>query len=212
MITEYSTYEDIRKLRDKAFAKYNEMKKGWLGKEARRAMIKWRRNTKFYTPIVKKFKVDNQILTLEILPAMYENGSLYKTDFGFHLTTYIETNNGRVYYGFTLHPMQIHIYTPHYVKRNRERNTLRYLSDVICTDIVPYDRKGKRYELRICHDSVMITERPEEDIVRYITYLDYNGCTNNMNYQELFARAGQAIDEQDIYQWREKLPYNETTK
>jgi hypothetical protein len=57
----------------------------------------------------------------------------------------------------------------------------------------------------------MITERPEEDIVRYITYLDYNGCTSD-NYQELFARAGQAIDEQDIYQWREKLPYNETTK
>jgi hypothetical protein len=39
MITEYSTYEDIRKFRDKVFTKYNEMKNGWLGKEARRAMI-----------------------------------------------------------------------------------------------------------------------------------------------------------------------------
>lgn len=204
MLTEYSSYDDIRKFRDKVHAKYTEMKKGWLGKEIDRAMIKWRQANLLkghFGGIERNFKVDNHLVELAIYPCGYRSGRINKNKFSFALGVSVETKKGKLYYTFPKSVNEIHVYTPHYLKRHKERFDCQFRTDIANQEIVPYVRNGRNYILRICSDSVMITRKIADDIIMYITFLHRNMCTSK-NYQELFERAGKAIDEHDIYEWK----------
>lgn len=200
MITEYSTRNDIRNFRDKVFLKYEEMKAGWLGKEINKWMIANRK--KADKCMVRSFKVENQEVLLEIYPSVFQlTNRASKKLYSFALGTSIETSNGKIWYSFAKTNNEIHMYTPHYFKRHKERFMCDYLTDFNNTDIVPYTRNGRKYELWVCLDSVMVTRRVDDDFIYHITFLHKDQCTGK-NYQNLFERIGSVIDECDIYEWK----------
>lgn len=199
MLTEYSSYDDIRAFRKKVLSKYEEMKDGWLGKEINRWMIKTRR--KHNTYFIREFKVDNQVVRLEAFPAVVQlYDRISKNTYSFALGTAVETRGGKMWYSFAKNNEEIHVYTPHYFKRHKERFNCDALTDFNNTEIVPYKRNGRDYELWVCFDSVMIIRR-KEDFVYHITFLHKDSCTGR-HYQNLFERVGKAIDEHDIYEWK----------
>ena len=199
MLTEYSNYDDIRAFRKKVLEKYEEMKNGWLGKEINRWMIQSRKNHDTF--LVKTFKMEGQLVQLEIYPAVDRTfNRVSKNTYSFALGTAVETRDGKMWYSFAKNNKEIHVYTPHYFKRHKERFDCEALTDFNNTDIVPYKRHGRDYELWVCFDSVMIMRR-KEDFVYHITFLHKNSCTGR-HYQNLFERVGKAIDEHDIYEWK----------
>ena len=199
MLTEYSSYDDIRAFRKKVLYKYEEMKNGWLGKEINRWMIKTRR--KHNTYFIREFKVDNQVVRLEAFPAVVQlYDRISKNTYSFALGTAVETRGGKMWYSFAKNNEEIHVYTPHYFKRHKERFNCEALTDFNNTEIVPYKRNGRDYELWVCFDSVMIIRR-KEDFVYHITFLHKDSCIGR-HYQNLFERVGKAIDEHDIYEWK----------
>ena len=200
MLTEYSSYDDIRKYRDKVHAKYSETKSGWLGKEISRQMIKWRQSwINRMEEIHKTFKIDNQTVYLRICPYCYDKETMNKRQWCFSLSTEVDTNKGKVVYAFPKTDKEIQVFTPHYTKRFKERYNSSYEVMVSASDKVQYIRNGKKYELLICDESILIT-RTFEDIRLFVTFLHRDMCTSK-NYQELFERAGKAIEEHDIYEW-----------
>jgi hypothetical protein len=199
MLTEYSSYDDIRKFRDKAISKLLEMKSngGWLHKKIRRYVIKIK-GQKTHAPAVVTLKVNNQEVLVAIFPS-----SNNKTDRLSHLiyvlSVTIETNKGKNI--VILGDGEIKILSPHFAKRIKERSV--FYKDVILgnSKTTKYIRNGKEYELSLVDNSVYIARRPCKDIVHLITFLTKDMCTSK-NYQELFERAGKAIDEHDIYEWK----------
>lgn len=199
MLTEYSNYDDIRAFRKKVLMKYESMKEGWLGKEINRWMIRCRKNHD--SCLVKTFKVDNQVVQLEIFPVVIKQyNRISKYSYSFALGTAVETRKGKVWYSFAKTTEDIHVYTPHYFKRHKERFDCEALTDLHNTEVVPYKRNGRDYELWICFDSVMII-RKKEDFIYHITFLHKDNC-KSLNYKNLFERVGKAIDEHDIYEWK----------
>lgn len=200
MLTEYSTRNDIRIFRDKVFLKYEEMKLGWLGKDINRWMILNRK--KADKCMMRSFKVENQEVILEIYPSVLQSTNrASKKFYSFALGTYVETKNGKIWYSFAKTNNEIHMYTPHYFKRHKERFMCDYLTDFNNTDIVPYTRNGRKYEFWVCLDSVMVTRRVDDDFIYHITFLHKDQCTGK-NYKNLFERIGSVIDECDIYEWK----------
>ena len=203
MLTEYSTYDEIRAFRDKVLEKYNDMKVGWLGKEIVRQLLEWKRRggVKSYTKsFVRTFKVDNQEVTFNLTPLIDKDGRLITDKYGFGLSTFVETKQGKMSYTFPKSEKDIHITTPHYRKRINERFDCDMIPDIINCERVPYMRNGRKYELILHKDSVMITRRIEEDIIIFITFLHKDMCTG-MNYQNIIERAGTIIDTDDVYEW-----------
>lgn len=200
MITQYSNKNDIRVFRDKVFLKYESMKEGWLGKEIKKWMLLNRRKPEH--SMVRHFKVDGQVVMLEIFPSVYQDTNrASKKLYSFALGIFVETNHGKVWYSFSKTNKEIHVYTSHYMKRHKERFMCDYLTDFNNTDIIPYTRNGRKYELWVCLDSVMVTRRVDDDFIYHITFLHKNQCTGK-NYQNLFERIGSVIDECDIYEWK----------
>lgn len=201
MLTEYSSYDDIRKFRDKAREKFSKMYDGWLGKELERERIKWRKLKNFNNNKVitfdRTFKIENQVVKVSFTPSYSPLGDFIKSHYSHCLSTKIETSKGK--YTIILGDNVIEILTAHYTKRFKER--LGGYVFYQWTDIIPYTRNGKTYELECSGDGVHITRRVEKDIVKHITILHRDMCTSK-NYQELFERAGKAIDEHDIYEWK----------
>ena len=198
MLTEYSSYDDIRKFRKKVLEKYEDMKDGWLGEEIDKWMLHNRKKHETY--MVKTFMVDGQKIQLEMYPAINGFDRISKKTYSFALGTAIETRNGKMWYSFAKNNNEIHVYSPHYFKRHKERFNCESLTDFNNTEIVPYKRNGRDYELWVCFDSVMIIRR-KEDFVYHITFLHKDKCTGR-HYQNLFERVGKAIDEHDIYEWK----------
>lgn len=200
MLTEYSNNDDIRAFRDKVFAKYEEMKQGWLGREINKWMLLNRRKAEHW--MVRKFKVDGQEVVLEVFPSVnYITDRASKKLYSFALGTYIETKQGKLWYSFAKTNKEIHMYTPHYMKRHKERFMCDCLTDFNNTEIVPYIRNGRKYELWVCLDSVMVTRRVDDDFIYHITFLHKDQYTGK-NYKNLFERIGSVIDECDIYEWK----------
>lgn len=189
---------DIRAFRKKVLAKYEDMKDGWLGKEIEKWMLQNRKKHETY--MVKTFMVDGQKIQLELYPVVNGFDRISKKTYSFALGTAIETRNGKMWYSFAKNNNEIHVYSPHYFKRHKERFDCESLTDFNNTEIVPYKRNGRDYELWVCFDSVMIVRR-KEDFVYHITFLHKDSCTSR-NYKNLFERVGKAIDEQDIYEWK----------
>lgn len=200
MLTEYSTYDDIRKFRDKVLEKYEDMKRGWLGKKILRQVVLWKRDRKNYS-MFQTFKLENQVVELEIYPAFYADGTYTSRWYNFRLCSAFETNKGRVWMMFSKTTDDIYFWTPHCMSRFKERFDSIAIPHVAAMEKVPYERDGKRFEFILHEDSVFIARRPEPDIVICITFLHRDMCTSR-NYQELLERAGKDIDEHDIYVWK----------
>lgn len=210
MLTEYSSYDDIRKFRDKVIEKYEDIKLRWLEKDIHKYLLWCKNNINKckvedygeYPTLKRTFKVDGQVIDVEIA-SLYcdENGRLNKKTFSTGIYTYIETNKGKIRYAFLKNSNDIYIYTPHFMKRRKERFKIHPTMPTTFSEVIPYTRNGNDYELRVCIDSIMITRRVEKDFVKFITFLHKDMCTSK-NYQELFERAGKAIDEHDIYEWK----------
>lgn len=204
MLTEYSNFDDLRKFKRVAFEKYETMKNGWLGKEISKAIKTWRK-TKRYSYFNKVFSVEHQKCLLSIFPRFKANGNVDKNKFFFNLITNIETKHGRMTITFVRGDNLIRIGLPHFMKRFKERFDSQCLSSTaftdVVTEIVPYIRNGKKYELLICDDSIIVAKRPEKDIHIFITFLHRDMC-NSKNYQALFEMAGKKIDEDDVYEWK----------
>lgn len=211
MLTEYSSYDDIRKFRDKAIEKLAEMRNGWLGKKIDR----WR--TKIHQEQIANynniqeitFVVDHQKMIFTITPAVdSETKRVSNKAICSILHTEVETKSGKKIITFSngggMSPKKnglIVIQTPHATKRFKERCIGWNGTMPDLTDVVKYTRNGTDYELHICFDGVFVTRKIADDIIMYITFLHRNMCTSK-NYQELFERAGKAIDEHDIYEWK----------
>lgn len=199
MLTEYSTYDDIRKFRDKAVAKseiilMQEDMRRLFG----RKMIEWslhKRENR--SPIMKYFDVDGQKVELCISPNEDEHGNIIPFSCFNSLSVYVETRNGRSVYEFL--PELIAISSPHYVSRSRKRAHLTQGAKI--AQSIPYIRNGRKYELLSFGENVVVCRRPEPDILIYITFLTKEMCTSR-NFQGIFAQAGKDIDEHDIYVWK----------
>ena len=197
MLTEYSSYDDIRKFRDKAVSKLLEMKKedSWFYKKIRRYIIKIK-GKKTCIPLLASFKVDSQEVSVIVFPTIGKMDKL--SHLIYLLSVTIETNKGK---NLIILGKEIIIASPHFAKRVFERSDL--YKDIILgnCNTTKYIRNGKEYELILADNSVYISRRPCEDIRHLITFLTKDMCTSK-NYQELFERAGKAIDEHDIYKWK----------
>ena len=203
MLTEYSSYDDIRKFIKKAIEKKDEMYyNGWLGKEVYKHILKWKdekdikSRTTFYNAY---FTLENQRVNMEFCPYLNEYGRVDKKNVSTRMTTFIETNSGKICISFN--GEKITMLTPHFQKRSKERVGL----DRWCSDFdehkIPYKRNNRNYELHIYGNYVLITKKDKHGILWYITIIHRDKCTDQ-NYANLFKRAGKAIDEQDIYEWK----------
>lgn len=200
MLTEYSTYDDIRKFRDKASAKFNDMIKGHLGKAIRRKKLEWKKiKSENRQPFYHKFRLDGQELEVLVLPIENEYGRLKDDGFFCNVFTFVDTNNGKTLYEFLPNKKTITISSPHYIKRNKERHV--YEHGIKYSENFPYIRNGRKYELVVCGENVIVCRRVDDDIMIYITLLTKDMCTSN-NFQSIFAQAGKVIDEHDIYEWK----------
>lgn len=202
MLTEYSSYDDIRKFCKKAGEKKDEMYKGWMGEEIYRLILKWKSDNNikkkefFYE---RTFKVDNQVVKIEACPVLKGNGDVNKRKVSFRMFTFIETNKGKICVNFS--DSQLIMQTPHFQKRSKERIGVDCWSNASDEHKIPYTRNGRKYELHIYGNYVLITKKDKYNVLWYITILHRDMCTSK-NYQELFERAGKAIDEHDIYEWK----------
>ena len=73
MLTEYSTYDDIRKFRDKAWAKFYDMADGWLYPKIKRKLLEWHKHSDIvskghYKGMFSKFVLDHQVVIYYISP------------------------------------------------------------------------------------------------------------------------------------------------
>lgn len=197
MLTEYSSYDDIRKFRDKAVSKLLEMKKkdGWLYKKIRRYIIKIK-GKKARIPLFVAFKIDSQEVLVGIFPTIDKMDKLSHLIYVPSVT--IETNKGK---NLVILEEEITIISPHFAKRVFERADLYKEIILGNNNATKYIRNGKEYELILANNNVYISRRPCEDVRHLITFLTKDMCTSK-NYQELFERAGKAIDEHDIYEWK----------
>lgn len=199
MLTEYSSYDDIRKFRDKAFEKLDTMMEGWLGKKIDRLLIEWKRTPpSLLSTSIITLTIEKQKLLFRISPIVNSRG-IAKQNFCYTLHTHVETSNGKMTYFIDRN--EISVGTPHYFKRRTERFKGDSIPMIDYAEYVQYIRNGRTYELEVLDESVSITRKIESDIRMYITYLSRNMCTGN-NYQALLDRVGERIDEDDIYVWK----------
>ena len=199
MLTEYSTYDDIRKFRDKAVAKskYMMMEEG-MRRLIGRKMTEWSlHNPGNRVPITKRFDIDGQEVEFAVSPSEAKNGAIIPFSYVSSLFTYVETRKGRCLYEF--HPYMIAISSPHCLSRSRERAISMQSAEI--PQIHPYIRDGRKYELLTAGENVFVCRRPEPDVLIYITLLTKDMCKSR-NFQEIFAQAGKDIDEHDIYVWK----------
>lgn len=199
MLTEYSTYDDIRKFRDKAVAKSEDMMMDeGMRRLIGRKMIEWSlHRPEHRTPITKRFDIDGQQVEFSITPSEAKDGTIIPFSCLSSLSVYVETRKGRCVYEF--HPNIIAILSPHSLSRCRERSIATQGAEK--TQRHPYIRNGRKYELLTAGENVFVCRRPEPDILIYITLLTKDMCTSR-NFQEIFAQAGKDIDEHDIYVWK----------
>lgn len=199
MLTEYSTYDDIRKFRDKAVAKSEAMMTddGFLRLIGRK-MTEWslhRRENR--SPLIRAFDVDWQKVEFLIMPNEDNNGNIIPFSVFSSLSVCIETRKGRSVYEFL--PDMIAISSPHFVSRCRERSRITRGAEI--AQRKPYIRDGRKYELLTFGENVVVCRRPEPDIVIYITFLNKDMCQSR-NFRAIFAQIDKDIDEHDIYVWK----------
>lgn len=201
MLTEYSTYDDIRKFRDKVVAKADEMmKEEKMRRLFSRKVIEWNLQRREHrSPIFKYFEMDGQEVEMIISPHENSFGLVAPFMYMCSLSTLVETKKGRAMYEFQAGKVGIAISSPHYIKRCRERCHIAYGTQI--AHGTPYIRNGRKYELLTYGENVVVCRRPEPDIVIYITHLTKDMCTSR-NFQGIFAQAGKDIDEHDIYVWK----------
>lgn len=202
MLTEYSTYEDLRKFGDKAFAKSQSMMmEEGMQRLLRRKMIEWRLlKRENRQPIRKTFDLDGQTVIFYIGPHDTIDGYVLPFACMVSLQTFVNTKKGLSRYEFLSEGQdRIVISSPHYLSRCRERHHVIHKIEV--GESVPYIRNGRKYELLSYSDNVIVCRRPEPDILIYITHLTKDMCTSR-NFQGIFAQAGKDIDEHDIYVWK----------
>ena len=201
MLTEYSTYDDIRKFRDKAVERYSDIMRRWLNNKLKRKFDKMRHLKPVNRYDIEfSFVVDHQKIEVVFSPVEYDDGKMDRNTLAVSMITDVETRKGKMTYSFGDATDKIFVGTPHFFKRQRERKT-NYMAVLQKTKSVPYIRNGRKYELYLCDDVVMITRRIEHDIIMFITFLSRDMCTSE-NYQALLERAGKDIDEHDIYEWK----------
>ena len=200
MLTEYSTYDDIRKFRDRVFEKLESMMDGWLGKKVDRLIVEWRRmHSSCRNETIVPFTFEKQKMYFSVSPIENSRGEMKKRNFCYTLRTHIETSKGKMTY--FIDRDGINVGTPHYFKRQNERFKGDRIPLSNCLDYVPYIRNGRHYELEIADEFVNITRLIESDVRMFITLLSRDMCTSK-NYQALLDRVGKRIDEDDIYIWK----------
>ena len=199
MLTEYSTYDELRKFRDKAVVKsWLLMQQEGMKRLLRLKRMEWNLyKSGYYSPIKKLFEVDGQEVNFYIYPSKTKYGTIDPLSYQTNLTVGINTSKGLSEYQF--HPKLITISTPHYISRFNERGTI--IDEPQQSERHPYIRNGREYELLTVGDNVIVCRRPEPDIIIYVTHLTKDMCTSR-NFQAIFAQAGKVIDEHDIYVWK----------
>ena len=199
MLTEYSTYDELRKFRDKAVVKsWLLMQQEGMKRLLRLKRMEWNLYKSGYrSPIKKRFEVDGQEVNLYIYPSENEYGLIDSSTYQTNITVGVNTSKGLSEYQF--HPKLITISTPHYISRFNERGMI--MDEPQQTERHPYMRNGREYELLTFGDNVIVCRRPEPDILIHVTHLTKDMCTSR-NFQAIFAQADKAIDEHDIYIWK----------
>lgn len=199
MLTEYSSYDEMRKFRNKAVLRSWEiMREEHTQRLLKLKKIEWSlRKPELRHPVEKRFETDGQKVEFLIYPKENEDGTIDPLSFNTSLSVSIQTRKGVSV--FQLHPKIICVLTPHYISRSKDR--LIYLNGVQQSERHPYMRNGRQYELLTVGDNVLVCRRPEPDILIYITHLTKDMCTSR-NFQGIFAQAGKDIDEHDIYVWK----------
>lgn len=204
MLTEYSTYDDIRKFRDKAWEKFNKMYDGWLHSKIYRQTLEWHRHSDAvkkgrYKSIYSDFTVDNQVVRYNIAPQFNRDGTISKELFGVALGTEVPMRRRTLYYRFN--GIDIEIMTTHYLRRFTERSDFKYRIPIKYAKVARYRRDGEIFEYLVFLNYIMITKRLAPDILFFKTFLHRDIITGR-NHKELIARAERGVDYDDIYEWK----------
>ena len=125
---------------------------------------------------------------------LYELEVTFNTNYQPFIITNVQTQHGTYTVQASLSEQYIHVYSPHFSKRSKERYRYGYKGERdVCFQVYQYTKNSENYDVYVDDNGAVILIKNKGDLKVFITYLQAH-MTKNI-YKEIALNNCTSLDE-----------------